>query len=191
MAQHRSDRPVEPSAVRTTIVGGRPPGQGKRRAEAPRSHSDSPRLARDGARASGRSGGAADITLVNLNMLYMRYGEEIERELHVPLGCLYLTRALEQAGYTVDLRDYQTVASDDPFDMQVFLDFLSDPAPVIGLSCMANLLPFTVLAIRALRERYPDRRVLLGGVGAREILQYACGYARTGDGPVGRAIAAE
>ena len=41
----------------------------------------------------------ADITLVNLNMLFIRYGEEAERELHVPLGPLYLTRALEDAGF--------------------------------------------------------------------------------------------
>ena len=94
----------------------------------------------------------ADITLVNLNMLFMRYGEEVERELHVPLGPLYLTRALEDAGFEVDFRDYQCVASDRPFDVEVFLDFLRDPAPVIGLSCMANLLPFTVLAIRAILD---------------------------------------
>ncbi|MDY0164941.1 MAG: radical SAM protein [Thermoguttaceae bacterium] len=111
----------------------------------------------------------ADITLVNLNMLFMRYGEEIERELHVPLGPLYLTRALEDAGFRVDFRDYQCVDSDDPFDMRVFLDFLRDPAPVIGLSCMANLLPFTILAIRALRETYPDRRIILGGVGSKAV----------------------
>ena len=48
---------------------------------------------------------AADITLVNLNMLFMRYGEEIERELHVPLGCLYLTRALEDAGWRVEVAE--------------------------------------------------------------------------------------
>lgn len=111
----------------------------------------------------------ADITLVNLNMLFMRYGEEIERELHVPLGPLYLTRALEDAGFEVDFRDYQCVDSDDPFDMQVFVDFLRDPAPVIGLSCMANLLPFTILAIRALREAYPDRTIVLGGVGSTAV----------------------
>lgn len=113
----------------------------------------------------------ADITLVNLNMLFMRYGEEIERELHVPLGPLYLARALEDAGLRVDFRDYQCVDSDDPFDMQVFLDFLHDPAPVIGLSCMANLLPFTILAIRALRAAYPDRRIVLGGVGTKAVEQ--------------------
>ena len=74
----------------------------------------------------------ADITLVNLNMLFMRYGEEIERELHVPLGCLYLTRSLEDAGSEVDFRDYQLCPSDDPFDIDVFLSFLDNPAPVIG-----------------------------------------------------------
>ncbi len=112
---------------------------------------------------------SADITLVNLNMLFMRYGEEVERELHVPLGPLYLTRALEDAGFEVDFRDYQCVDSDDPFDMEVFVDFLRDPAPVIGLSCMANLLPFTILAIRALREAYPDRTIVLGGVGSTAV----------------------
>jgi radical SAM superfamily enzyme YgiQ (UPF0313 family) len=112
---------------------------------------------------------AADITLVNLNMLFMRYGEEVERELHVPLGCLYLTRALEDAGYEVDFRDYQLCPADDPFDMGVFLSFLDNPAPVIGFSCMANLLPFTLLALRAVRRRWPDRRLILGGVGGTAV----------------------
>ncbi len=111
----------------------------------------------------------ADITLINLNMLFMRYGQEIERELHVPLGCLYLTRAMEDAGLEVDFRDYQVVDSDEPFDMQVFLSFLSNPARVIGLSCMANLLPFTILAAKALRQRYPDRILVLGGVGSKAV----------------------
>ncbi|MHC5056751.1 MAG: B12-binding domain-containing radical SAM protein [Planctomycetota bacterium] len=107
----------------------------------------------------------ADITLVNLNMLFMRYGEDVERERHVPLGCLYLTRALEEAGFDVDFRDYQLSESDSPFDMDVFLAFLDGPAPVVGLSCMANLLPFTILAARAVKDRWPDRKVVLGGVG--------------------------
>jgi radical SAM superfamily enzyme YgiQ (UPF0313 family) len=111
----------------------------------------------------------ADLTLVNLNMLFMRYGEQVERERHVPLGPLYLTRALEDAGFEVDFRDYQTCESDEPFDMDAFLDFLADPAPVVGLSCMANLLPFTILAARAVKRRWPDRTVVLGGVGAKSV----------------------
>jgi radical SAM superfamily enzyme YgiQ (UPF0313 family) len=111
----------------------------------------------------------ADLTLVNLNMLFMRYGEQIERERHVPLGCLYLTAALERAGFTVDFRDYQLSEADDPFDIEAFLAFVADPAPVIGLSCMANLLPFALLASRALKERYPDRKIILGGVGTKAV----------------------
>jgi radical SAM superfamily enzyme YgiQ (UPF0313 family) len=110
-----------------------------------------------------------DLTLINLNMLFVRYGEQIERERHVPLGCLYLCTALEQAGFTVDFRDYQLGESDDPFDLESFLAFAADPAPVIGLSCMANLLPFTILAAKALKERYPDRKLVLGGVGSKAV----------------------
>ena len=112
---------------------------------------------------------AADLTLVNLNMLFIRYGEEIERELHVPLGCLYLTRALEDAGFEVDFLDYQLCPSDDPFDVNVFLSFLKDPAPVIGLSCMANLLPFSLYVMRGIKERFPDRTLVLGGVGSKSV----------------------
>ncbi|RPI60021.1 MAG: radical SAM protein [Planctomycetaceae bacterium] len=112
---------------------------------------------------------SADITLINLNMLFMRYSQEIERELHVPLGCLYLTQAMERAGFEVDFRDYQMCPSDEPFDMDVFLSFLADPAPVIGLSCMANLLPFTIQAMEALRKKYPDRVLVMGGVGSKSV----------------------
>lgn len=111
----------------------------------------------------------ADITLINLNMLFMRYGEQVDRELHVPLGCLYLARALEDAGFEVDFRDYQRCAADDPFERKAFLDFAREPAAVIGLSCMANLLPFTLLAARALSDRYPGRTIVLGGVGATSV----------------------
>jgi len=34
---------------------------------------------------------------------------------------------------------------------------------------MANLLPFTMLAFEALRERYPDRTLVLGGVGSKSV----------------------
>ncbi|MBW2262863.1 MAG: radical SAM protein [Deltaproteobacteria bacterium] len=107
----------------------------------------------------------SDITLVNLNMLVVRYVDAIERETHVPLGPLYLCSALENAGFDVDFRDYQLSTHDEPFEPSNLADFCADPAPVIGLSCMANLLPFTILAAKEIKERYPDRTIVLGGVG--------------------------
>lgn len=108
---------------------------------------------------------SADITLVNLNMLYMRYYDKIERELHVPLGSLYLTSALEQAGFEVDFRDYQLNEHPEPFSAEAILEFTHDPAPVVGFSCMANLLPFAVLALQRVKEAYPGVTTVLGGVG--------------------------
>ncbi len=87
----------------------------------------------------------------------------------MPLGCLYLTRSLEDAGFSVDFRDYQLCGAEDPFDKAEFLNFLEDPAPLVGLSCMANLLPFTILAARELKARYPDRVIILGGVGPKAV----------------------
>jgi radical SAM superfamily enzyme YgiQ (UPF0313 family) len=111
----------------------------------------------------------ADITILNLNMLYVRYFDLVERELHLPLGPLYVTAALERAGYRVDLRDYQLHEAEDLFSPAEILRALEDPAPVIGFSCMANLLPFTLLAMRAVRERYPDRTLVLAGVGPKSV----------------------
>ena len=111
----------------------------------------------------------ADITILNLNMLYVRYFDAVERERHIPLGPLYVTRALEDAGYTVDFRDYQMHEADDLFSADEVVRFLADPAPVVGFSCMANLLPFTLLAMRRFRERYPDRTLVLAGVGPKAV----------------------
>jgi hypothetical protein len=46
-----------------------------------------------------------DVTLVNLNMLCVRYIDRTEREIHLPLGPLYLAGSLEDAEYAVDSRD--------------------------------------------------------------------------------------
>lgn len=112
----------------------------------------------------------ADITLLNLNMLFVRYADgRTEREKHLPLGPLYLAAAWERAGFTVDFRDYQTHDCADPFRPETIAAFLADSAPILGVSCMANLLPFTLLALQDFKSRHPDRTVILGGVGAKSV----------------------
>lgn len=111
----------------------------------------------------------ADITLLNLNLLYVRYLDTVDRELHLPLGCLYLTRALEQAGYTVDFRDYQLTQAAEPFSTGAILRFLDGAAPVVGFSCMANLLPFAILAMQEYKKQHPESTLVLGGVGSKAV----------------------
>jgi radical SAM superfamily enzyme YgiQ (UPF0313 family) len=112
----------------------------------------------------------ADITLVNLNMLYIKYLDgNVRRQCHLPLGPLYLMSTLKEHGYDVDFRDYQLLEGDDLFSPEALCDFLEDPAPIIGLSCMANLIPFVLYAMPHIKERYPDSTILLGGVGTAAI----------------------
>ncbi|MCF7973613.1 MAG: B12-binding domain-containing radical SAM protein [Phycisphaerae bacterium] len=128
-----------------------------------------------GARTAGgpygreRSGAAADITLVNMNLLYIRLGDGIDHEAHPPLGLLYLTSVLEQQGFCVDLVDYQILPRSeshaDPFEIDTALAFIGRTAEVVGFSCMANLLPFTLLVAQRLKQRHPEKKILLGGVG--------------------------
>jgi radical SAM superfamily enzyme YgiQ (UPF0313 family) len=105
------------------------------------------------------------ITLLNLNMLYLRYAERVERERHVPIGPLYLTSALEQAGHQVDFRDYQFCEAQDLFGRASIADYLTDAGPIVLVSCMTNLLPFTLLALEEVKARYPEKVLVLGGVG--------------------------
>ena len=113
----------------------------------------------------------SDITILNLNMLFVRYFDTIERERHLPLGTLYVTSALEEAGFTVDFLDYQLHTAGDPFSSEEILRFVGEPAPVVGFSCMANLLPFTLLAMRDFKKAWPDRTLLLAGVGPKSVEQ--------------------
>ncbi len=108
----------------------------------------------------------ADVTLANLNMLCVRYLDRTEREIHLPLGPLYLAKSLEDADYQVDFRDYQLYERADLFTADAIGDFLKDPEDILLVSCMANLLPFTVLALRRFRLDHPDVFIALGGVGA-------------------------
>jgi hypothetical protein len=108
----------------------------------------------------------AEVTIANLNMLCVRYLDRTEREIHLPLGPLYLARSLEEAGIGVDFRDYQLCDQADLFTADAIGGFLDDPREILLVSCMANLLPFTVQALRSFREAHPDVFVALGGVGA-------------------------
>ncbi len=142
------------------IVGARPGGHKER-------NGNPSSLSRDGARRPFQ--GRAEITLINMNLLYINMSGRIDSEIHPPLGLLYLTSVLEGAGYAVDLIDHQTFhierPGEDPFDLDAVVRSFGEVADIIGLGCMANLLPFTLLVAGRLKALYPEKTILLGGVG--------------------------
>jgi radical SAM superfamily enzyme YgiQ (UPF0313 family) len=108
---------------------------------------------------------APDVTLVNLNLMLANGGGYYDEENYVPLGILYIAASLERAGYAAEFVDYQLFSHARLFDPDLFVEALGDTAPIIGLSCMSNLLPFAILVAERLKKKRPGCTVVLGGVG--------------------------
>lgn len=117
---------------------------------------------------------AFDVTLVNLNLMFAVNDGLVDFQIYEPLGLLYITACLEREGYNVDFRDYQLAVKQnmqDPFNLEYFSQFMRGAANIVGFSCMANLLPFTLLAAKHLKEDNPKTVVILGGVGPTGVAQ--------------------
>ena len=116
-----------------------------------------------------------DVTLLNLGLMLVNASGSYDQQAYLPLGPLYIAACLEREGYNVELADYQVFSAARTFDANDLVEGLSNPAPVIGISCMSNLLPYTIHVAEKLKDRYPDRQIVLGGVGpspvAREIIE--------------------
>ena len=98
------------------------------------------------------------ITLVNLF--------QNSRNLAVlPLGCLWLRASLEKRGIGVDLRDLQFLPPEIFGDPDALADLLNDTHSIVGISAMADALPLAVALCRRLKERQPNRTLILGGWG--------------------------
>lgn len=104
-----------------------------------------------------------------MNLLRFNVQGTVDEEVQAPLGLLYLVAALERAGYDVDFVDHQTYQAggrgSDPFDARAVAASFSCLGEVVGIGCMANLLPFTILVAERLKELHPDKLIVLGGVG--------------------------
>ncbi|MBV8368595.1 MAG: cobalamin-dependent protein [Candidatus Eremiobacteraeota bacterium] len=99
----------------------------------------------------------SDITLVNT---------VLPSEVKVPpQGILYLTAALEAAGFDVDIRDYQLCEFDAPWEPATLARFVEGSAPVIGFSAMSYALPLVIATARLVKERAPEKIIVAGGIG--------------------------
>lgn len=116
-----------------------------------------------------------DVTLINMNLMLVKSNKGFDQQNYIPLGILYIASYLEREGINVEFADYQTFSEACNFDVELLIDVLKDPGKIVGISCMTNLLPFTIYFCKKYKEVYPDRKLVLGGVGpspvADEILK--------------------
>lgn len=89
----------------------------------------------------------------------------------VPIGPLYVTAVLERAGCTVDFRDYQITSHKRPLSAQNIIRFLSGSERTLGVSCQFNALPFVLNALGEIKERDPQKTIVLGGPGPSAVAE--------------------
>lgn len=106
-----------------------------------------------------------DLTLAHISL---------SRPRTVPMGPLYIATVLGQAGLSVELRDF---VADSYLELEPdrFVSFLEDSAPVLGVSCMSDVLPFVLCALEQFKRQHPGKTLVLGGAGptgvAAELLE--------------------
>ncbi len=126
-------------------------------------------------RSRTRDGDSPDVTLINLNLMLINNAGHFDQQNYIPLGLLYIAACLEREGFNVEFIDYQLFSHAKKFDADLFIKKIGEPAKLVGFSSMSNLLPFTILCTEKLKTRYPDRKVVLGGVGpspvARQVIE--------------------
>jgi anaerobic magnesium-protoporphyrin IX monomethyl ester cyclase len=89
----------------------------------------------------------------------------------LPLGPLYITSVLEQAGCEVDFRDYQMAPYRRLLTRRNMLDFLSDSRPALGISCFFNTLPFILPCLQMIKAESPEKTIILGGAGPSSVAE--------------------
>ncbi|HLP60988.1 MAG TPA: radical SAM protein [Candidatus Deferrimicrobium sp.] len=112
----------------------------------------------------------SDITIANL---FYNNGNHKTKTGHIPIGPLYIASSLEKEYFEVDFRDYITDSSayPDPMNPRSVFSFLSDSARIVGVSCACELLPLAILALRKLKNAYPEKKIILGGIGPTNVAQ--------------------
>jgi len=116
----------------------------------------------------------SDITLINMSIA-QRIADKVVYK-HNSVGVFLLVAVLEEAGFSVNFKehflDYHYSFSEEIKR----LSSLVDPSSyIIGIGCHSVHLPFVVMATKELKRLFPDKKIVLGGVGpsgvARELLE--------------------
>lgn len=81
-----------------------------------------------------------------------------------PLGCLQILAALRNKGYQVNFLDLQTI--DGGIHKP---DILNDNSEYLLISTVSMMLPWLFQTIKAIKEKNPERKIILGGPGASPI----------------------
>jgi anaerobic magnesium-protoporphyrin IX monomethyl ester cyclase len=83
-----------------------------------------------------------------------------------PLGVLSLAQFARSRGHEVFVRDFQLAEEAERRDPDTFADFCKNTQDMLGVSVSGFSLPLVILALRKIKNEYPEKLILLGGIGA-------------------------
>jgi radical SAM superfamily enzyme YgiQ (UPF0313 family) len=102
------------------------------------------------------------ITFLDLNNPILKENGNLKT---ANLGALYIIASLEHNGYEVDYRDYQLSNYYNQLNIGNIVSFADNCEDILLICCMAYILPLVVLSVKKIKERYPEKVIILGGVG--------------------------
>jgi len=106
----------------------------------------------------------------NLTLIQMDYAQD-----QVPLAAAYLGGALNKEHIQFDLKLYPVYKNkENPSILSNFYAFLTKTKKIVAIGCWSDMLPYVIVALGRLKKRYPEKIIILGGIGptiaAEEIL---------------------
>ncbi len=116
----------------------------------------------------------SDITLINMSIA-KHFAKKVVYERN-SAGAFSLIAALEKSGFEVSFREHfldHTLSLSE--EINHFLSLIESSSNLVGIGCHSIHLPFVVLAVEKIKELFPEKRVILGGIGpssvARELME--------------------
>lgn len=109
-----------------------------------------------------------DITLINMSIA-KNFGDKVVYE-RSSAGIFSLIAALEASGYEVNFHehflDYRLSFAEE---INHFLSLVDDSSAFVGIGCHSIHLPFVISAAKKIKESFPEKRVILGGIGPSSV----------------------
>lgn len=93
----------------------------------------------------------------------------------LPLSAVYLAYALKKEKIDHELKLFPVSDFDKAGrSVQRLASFLADSADIIAVGCFSDMLPYVLIALRQVKNSWPHKKIILGGIGpgavAEEIL---------------------
>ncbi|MDD5565682.1 MAG: radical SAM protein [Candidatus Omnitrophica bacterium] len=84
----------------------------------------------------------------------------------VPLSAAYLVSGLQRERIDYSLKIYPKCRF--KITTKDLYSFLSDSADILAVGCLSHMLPYLIVALKKVKEQFPKKTIILGGIGPTE-----------------------